>query len=440
MRKVFIVICMAALPAAAQSIDERIDRELPSLIKTYQSLHAAPELSMQEQKTSALVAGRLRDLGYDVTERVGKYQEPGVTCYGVVAMMRNGAGPVVLLRTDMDALPVVEQTGLPYASAVTSKPVSDDATSAETGVMHACGHDLHMTALMGTAKLLADMKSQWHGTVVLIGQPAEEIGKGADAMLRDGLYERFPKPTYVLAVHDSGTIEAGKVGFTSGYALAAADSVSITVRGVGGHGASPQSTKDPIVVASEIVLALQTIVSRENNPLDPVVVTVGSIHGGTKSNIIPDEVKLALTVRTYKPEVRQRVLASIERIAKGIALAAGIADDHAPIVTVLTGSTPATYNDPALTRRVVGAVAKVVGEKNVMQIDPLMVSEDFSRYSLDRTLPAVMLHVGAADPAKIASGAPLPSLHSSKFAPTQVDLVLRRAIETEVAMVTELLR
>ena len=440
MRKLFIVICIAALPAAAQSIDERIDRELPSLIKTYQSLHAAPELSMQEQKTSALLAGRLRELGYDVTERVGKYQEPGVTCYGVVAVMRNGAGPVVLLRTDMDALPVVEQTGLPYASTVRATPASDDATSAETGVAHACGHDLHMTALMGTAKLLADMKSQWHGTIVLIGQPAEEIVKGADAMLRDGLYERFPKPTYALAVHDSSTIEAGKVGFTPGYALAAADTVSITVRGVSGHGAFPQSTKDPIVVASEIVLALQTIVSRENNPLDPVVVTVGSIHGGTKSNIIPDEVKLGLTVRTYKAEVRQRVLASIERIAKGIAFAAGIADDRAPIVTVLAGSVPATYNDPALTRRVAAAVAKVIGEKNVMQADPLMASEDFSRYSLDQTLPAVMLMVGAADPAKIASGAPLPSLHSSKFAPTPVDLVLRRAIETEVAMVTELLR
>jgi len=433
-------ILFAVVPATAQTIDQRIDRELPSLIQTYQSLHAAPELSMQEQKTSSLVAGRLRDLGYEVTERVGKYAEPGVTCYGVVAVMKNGAGPVVLLRTDMDALPVAEQTGLPYASTVTAKPTSTDGTAGETSVMHACGHDLHMTALMGTAKLLADMKSQWHGTVVLIGQPAEEVVKGAAAMLRDGLYERFPKPTYALAVHDSATIEAGKVGFTPGYALAASDSIGITVRGVSGHGASPQSTKDPIVLASEIVLALQTIVSRENNPLDPVVVTVGSIHGGTKSNIIPDEVKLALTVRTYKPEVRQRVLASIERIAKGIAIAAGIAEDRMPIVSVVGDSTPATYNDPALTQRVATAVGKVIGEKNMVQADPIMASEDFARYSLDRTLPAVMLNVGAADPAKIASGAALPSLHSSRFAPTPVDLVLRRAIETEVAMVTELLK
>lgn len=440
MRKLFMLLGLVSLPLAGQSIDARIDRELPSLMQTYQALHAAPELSMQEQKTSALVASRLRELGYEVTERVGKYQDASVPCYGVVAVMKNGPGPVVMLRTDMDALPVAEQTGLPYASRVRAVPASDDATGSQTSVMHACGHDLHMTALMGTAKLLSDMKSQWHGTVVLIGQPAEEIVKGAEAMLRDGLYERFPKPDYALAVHDSATIEAGKVAFTPGYALAASDSVGITVRGVSGHGASPQSTKDPIVVASEIVLALQTIVSRENNPLDPVVVTVGSIHGGTKSNIIPDEVRLALTVRTYKPEVRKRVLASIERIAKGIAMAAGIPDDLAPVVTILSGSTPATYNDPALTRRVAAAVGRVVGEKNVVEADPIMASEDFSRYSLDRTLPAVMLNVGAADPAKIASGAPLPSLHSSKFAPTPVDLVLRRAIETEVAMVVELLK
>ena len=438
MKPALALLLLFATPVVAQSLDERIDRELPSLIATYQTLHAAPELSMQEQKTSTLVANRLRDLGYDVTERVGKYQQPGTTCYGVVAVMRNGNGPVVLLRTDMDALPVAEQTGLPYASTVTAKsPTGGEATN----VMHACGHDLHMTALMGTARVLADTKSQWHGTIVLIGQPAEEIVQGALAMLRDGLYERFPKPNYALAVHDSGNIESGKVGFTPGYAMAASDSVDITVRGIGGHGAFPQSTKDPIVVASEIVLALQTIVSRESSPLDPVVVTVGSIHGGTKRNIIPDEVKLFLTVRTYKPEVRQRVLSSIERIAKGVALTAGIPDDHAPIVTILTSeSTPATYNDPTLTRRVAAAVAKQVGEKNVVEDEPVMGSEDFSRYSLDHVIPAVMLRIGAADPARIASGARLPSLHSSKFAPTPVDLVLRRAIETEVAMVMELLK
>ncbi|HEX9164102.1 MAG TPA: amidohydrolase [Thermoanaerobaculia bacterium] len=439
MRRILLAVLFAAVPLSAQTIDERIDRELPSLIKSYQAFHAAPELSMEEQKTSATVASRLRQLGYDVTERFGKYADPNATCYGVVAVMRNGDGPVVLLRTDMDALPVLEQTGLPFASTVTAKPVSDDATAGDSPVMHACGHDLHMTALLGTAKLLADMKSQWHGTVELIGQPAEEVVKGAEAMLNAGLYERFPKPAYALAVHDSATLEAGKVGYAPGFAMAASDTVAITVRGVSGHGASPQSTKDPIVLASQIVLALQTIVSREDNPLDPVVVTVGSIHGGTKSNIIPDEVKLALTVRTYKPEVRQRVLASIERIARGTAIAAGLADDRLPIVTVSQG-TPATYNEPALTRRLATAVAKTVGEKNVVQVDPIMASEDFSRFSLDRTLPAAMINIGAADPAKVASGALLPSLHSSKFAPTPVDLVLRRAIQTEVAMVLELLR
>jgi hippurate hydrolase len=415
------------IPMNAQTLSDRIDREIPSLMNTYKGLHAAPELSMQEQKTSATVAGRLRELGYDVTEHVGKYAEPDATCYGVVAVMHNGDGPVVLLRTDMDALPISEQTGLVYASNVSN-------------VMHACGHDLHMTALLGAAKILADMKSQWHGTLVLIGQPAEEVVKGAQAMLNAGLYDRFPRPDYALAIHDSAEIEAGKVGIRSGYILSAGDSVDITVRGIGGHGASPQSTKDPIVVASEIVMALQTIVSRERSPLDPVVITVGAFHAGTKRNIIPDEAKLNLTVRTYKADVRERVLASIERMAKGIALAAGIPEDRAPIVTVLTGeSTPSTYNDPSLTQRMHAAVAKQIGAANVVEGEPGMASEDFGRFSLDQKIPATMLRVGAADPAKVASGALLPSLHSSKFAPTPLELVLRRAIETEVSAVLELL-
>lgn len=429
MRRLALALCSTfAMTISAQTITERIDRELPSLIKTYQTLHAAPELSMQEQKTSMLVAGRLRELGYEVTERVGKYEEAGATCYGVVAVMRNGKGPTVLLRTDMDALPVTEQTGLPYASSVAN-------------VMHACGHDLHMTAFLGAARLIADLKSQWHGTVVLVGQPAEEVVRGAVAMLRDGLYERFPKPNYVVAVHDWSSLEAGKIGVRPGYVMANGDSVDITVRGIGGHGASPQSTKDPVVVASQIVVALQTIVSRESSPLDPVVITVGSIHGGSKRNIIPDEVKLLLTVRTYKADVRERVLSSIARIARGVAMAAGIPDDRAPIVNVLTAeSTPSTYNDPVLTQRMAAAVAKQVGEKNVVEIDPAMVSEDFARYSLDHNIPATLLAIGAADPARVASGAALPSLHSSRFAPTPADLVLRRAIEAEVAMVMELLR
>ncbi len=422
-----LAMAMMTISLNAQTLTERIDREIPSLLNTYRALHAAPELSMQEQKTSVLVASRLRELGYEVAERVGKYADPAATCYGVVAVMRNGKGPVVLLRTDMDALPVAEQTGLAYAST-------------NANVMHACGHDLHMTALLGTAKVLADLKSQWHGTVVIVGQPAEEVVKGADAMLRDGLYERFPKPDYALAIHDWAALEAGKIGVRPGYVMANADSVDITVRGISGHGASPQSTKDPVVLASEIVMALQTIVSRESSPLDPVVITVGSIHGGTKRNIIPDEVKLYLTVRTYKPEVRQRVLSSIERVAKGIAQAAGVPGDRAPIVNILTDeSTPATYNDPALTRRMSAAVGRQVGEKNLVEVDPAMVSEDFARYSLEQKIPAVLLFIGAADPAKVTSGEALPSLHSAKFAPTPPELVLRRAMEAELAMAMELL-
>lgn len=372
--KAILITLFAAASALAQSLDSIIDHELPSLIVTYKTLHASPELSRQEAKTSALVASRLHELGYTVTERVGKYERPDATCYGIVAVMKNGDGPVVLVRSDMDALPVEEQTALPYAS--------------HGGVMHACGHDIHMATLVGTATALAQLKNRWHGTVMLIGQPAEEIVQGASAMLRDALYDRFPRPDYAIALHDNATMPAGQIGYTPGYFMASADSVNLTIRGVGGHGASPQSTKDPIVVAAEVVLALQTIVSRENSPLDPVVVTVGAIHGGTKRNVIPDEVNLLLTVRTYKPEVRKRVLASIGRVAKGIALAAGIPENRAPIVEVLeTESTESTYNDPALTERLARALKRDMGAENVVQIDPLMVSEDFGRFGLGGRSP-----------------------------------------------------
>jgi hippurate hydrolase len=327
----------------------------------------------------------------------------------------------------MDALPVLEQTGLPYASK-------------NANVMHACGHDIHMTTLLGTASMLAQMKSKWHGTVLLVGQPAEEVVQGASAMLRDRLYERFPRPTFAIALHDNSSMPAGQIGYCPGYFMSNSDSVNITIRGVGGHGASPQSTKDPIVVASQVVLALQTIVSRENSPLDPVVVTVGSIHGGAKRNVIPDQVEMLLTVRTYKPEVRKRVLASIERVTKGIAMAAGIPDERAPIVEVLKGEgTEATYNDPALTERIAKALKRDMGASNVVQIDPLMVSEDFGRFGLDRQIPVSMLNVGAVDPAKIASGARLPSLHSSEFAPVP-EPTLRGGIKAMTLAVLELLR
>jgi len=420
-------VLLVAATAAGQSIDSMIDRELPSLIETYKTLHTSPELSMQEEKTSATVAARLRALGYTVADHVGDYQQPGKTCYGVVAMMKNGDGPVVLVRTDMDALPVQEQTGMPYASRVAN-------------VMHACGHDIHMATLIGTATMLAQLKNRWHGTVMLIGQPAEEVVQGASAMLRDGLYERFARPTYAIALHDNSSLPAGQIAYCPGYFMANADSVNITIRGVGGHGASPQSTKDPIVVASEVVLALQTIVSRENSPLDPAVVTVGAIHGGAKRNVIPDEVNLLLTVRTFKPEVRKRVLASIERVAKGIALAAGIPEDRAPVVEVVRSeSADSTYNDPALTERLAHALQRDMGDKNVVRIDPLMVSEDFGRFGLGGKIPVCMLNVGAVDPAKIASGARLPSLHSSEFAPVP-DATIRGGVKAMTLAVMELLR
>jgi len=435
MKRIAIVLLFIASSASAQSLDQMIDREMPSLLTTYKQLHAAPELSMQEKNSSALVASRLKELGYEVTYPVGQYTEPGTTCYGVVAIMRNGNGPTLLVRSDMDALPVQEQTGLPYASTVRAKSQTGD----DVPVMHACGHDIHMTTLMGTAKMLAQMKSQWHGTLMLIGQPAEEVVKGADGMLRDHLYERFSKPDYAIAFHDNASLPAGQVGYTPGYLMASADSINVTIRGLGGHGASPQSTKDPVVMAAQFINALQTIVSREDSPLDPVVVTVGSIHGGTKRNIIPDEVQLLMTVRTYKPEVRKRVVASIERIAKGIAMSAGVPEDRMPVVELLAGeSVDSTYNDPALTERIAGALTKGMGAANVIRIDPLMVSEDFGRFGIDRKIPICMLNVGAVDPAKIASGQRLPSLHSSGFAPLP-DPTLRGAIKAMTLAVLELL-
>ncbi|HEX3069481.1 MAG TPA: amidohydrolase [Thermoanaerobaculia bacterium] len=435
MKQIVLLTLFIASTALGQSLDQMIDREIPSLVTTYKQLHAAPELSMQEKNTSALVAARLRELGYEVTYPVGKYLEPGTTCYGIVAIMKNGAGPTVLVRSDMDALPVSEQTGLPYASTVRAKSMAGD----DVPVMHACGHDIHMTTLMGTAKMLVQLKSQWHGTVMLIGQPAEEVVKGADGMLRDHLYERFPKPDFAIALHDNASMPAGQIGYTPGYIMASADSVNVTIRGMGGHGASPQSTKDPVMMAAQFINALQTIVSREDSPLDPVVVTVGSIHGGTKRNIIPDEVQLQMTVRTYKPEVRKRVLASIERIARGIAMTAGVPEDRAPLFELLAGeSVESTYNDPALTERIAAAITKGMGAANVIRIDPLMVSEDFGRFGLDRKIPTSLLNLGAVDPATIASGQRLPSLHSSGFKPLP-EPTLRGGIKAMTLAVIELL-
>ena len=433
-------LILTASAQAQQSLDAMVDREIGSLVSTYKMLHAAPELSHYEAKTSAFFAAQLRALGYTVTENVGKYAQPNWKGYGVVAMMKNGDGPTVLVRTDLDALPVEEKTGLPYASAVKTK---NDAGQ-DVSVMHACGHDIHITNMLGTAKMLAQLKDQWRGTLVLIGQPAEETIDGAKAMLADGLYSKIPKPDFAIALHDNAELEAGKVAYCPGFALANSTSVEITIRGLGGHGSKPEATKDPIVVAAQTIIALQTIVSRENSPLDPAVVTVGSIHGGAKSNIIPDEVKLLLTVRSYKEEVRQHILASIARIAKNIALAAGIPEALAPIVRVSdTEVTPATYNDPKLTERLAGVFEKTLGASNVVKWPPIMGSEDFGNFSLDNQIPSCMFWLGAIEPARVEaskkSGTPLPSLHSSLFEPLP-EPTLRTGVKAMTAAVLELMK
>jgi len=358
-----------------------------------------------------LMAAELRRAGFEVTERVGGF--------GLVGVMKNGAGPTLLLRTDLDGLPVEEATGLPYASRKRVK----DLAGREVATMHACGHDLHMTVFAGTARLLAALRDRWSGTLVMIGQPAEERGIGARAMLADGLYTRFPRPDYALALHDIATLPAGTVGTLEGFMMANVDTLDITVRGIGGHGAYPHTTKDPVVLAARIVVALQTIVSRETRPIEPAVVTVGSIQGGTKHNIIPDEVKLQLTVRSYSDQVRRHTLDAIRRICRGEAISAGIPEDRMPVVTSSeTEYTPATYNDPALTRRVHGALTTWLGEGNVRTIDPEMGGEDFSRYGRTaERVPICMFRLGVVPPAAYEesqrTGAPLPSLHSNKFAP-----------------------
>src|SRR5687768_6062602 len=443
MRKASLLFCLLlplTINAQQLSIDAMIERDMASILSTYKMLHAAPELSHREEKTSAFFAGELRKLGYTVTERLGKYDTGNWTGYGVVAVMKNGAGPTVLVRSDMDALPVEEKTGLPYASTVKTK---NDAGQ-EVSVMHACGHDIHMTTLLGTAKMLAQLKDQWRGTLVLIGQPAEETVGGAKGMLADGLYSRIPRPDFTLAFHSSADLEAGKIGYAPGYAMANSTSVEITIRGLGGHGSRPESTKDPIVVAAQTVLALQTIISREVSPLDPAVVTVGSIHGGAKANIIPDEVKLLLTVRSYKEEVRKRILSSIERITKSTATAAGIPEDRAPIVKISeTEYTPATYNDPQLAERLARVFEKALGADKVMKVEPVMAAEDFGRFSLDQQIPSSLFWLGTVDPAKVEesrrTGKPLPSLHSSLFAPVP-EPTLRGGVKAMTAAVLELMK
>ena len=436
-----VLIWPAALMFPQQTPQSLADAELPSLLGVYKDIHTHPELSGHEERTSLIVTQELRAAGCQVTGHLGKYEKSDLKGYGVVGVMKNGDGPTVLVRTDMDALPVEEQTGLPYAS----KAMAKNDEGKDIHVMHACGHDAHISMFIGVVRVLAKLKDQWHGTILFVAQPAEETGNGARALLRDGLYETFGKPDFALGFHDKADMQIGHIGVTEGYTYANVDSVDVTVRGIGGHGAYPHKTKDPIVLAAEMINAWQTIASRENNPLDPIVITVGSIHGGTKHNIISDEVKMQLTVRTYKSDVRDRVLAAIERIAKGIAAAAGIPADGAPIVSVAKDQfTPATYNNPDLTKRLVAVWRNSLGNENVEIAEPTMGGEDFSEYSLpDHSIPAVDFHVGAVDPAKIAefkaAGKELPSLHSSKFAPVP-EPTIRTGIVAMTAAVLELMK
>ena len=397
--------------AQATTLDLNLQKTMPEIEKLYLDLHQSPELSYHEKETGQKLAKQLKQLGFTVTDNVGGY--------GVVGIYKNGDGPTVMIRTDTDGLPIVEQTGKPYASKVT---VTNDA-GATVGVMHGCGHDIHMSSFIGTAQQLMTHKDQWQGTLMMVAQPAEEVGGGAKAMLKEGLFTKYPTPDHVIGLHVSASVPAGKVSMKTEYTMASVDSVDITVKGKGGHGAYPHTTIDPVVIASRIVLALQTITSRELSPLEPSVITVGSIHGGSKHNVISDEVKLQLTLRSYNPEVRLQQIAAIKRISKGIALSAGLDESLAPEVYVHEDeSIPSTYNNPAQTNLVRSAIANAIGEDNVLETEAVMAGEDFGLYGrTEQHVPITLFWLGGVEPnqydAAMQSGATLPSLHSSKFAP-----------------------
>jgi hippurate hydrolase len=419
-------------PSTATPLSDAIRGDMPQLMTLYRDLHANPELSMAEVRTPAKLAPEMRKLGFEVTEHVGKT--------GLVAVMKNGPGPVLLIRADMDALPVKEQTRLPFSSKATGK--LPDGT--ETPVMHACGHDTHITTWLATGKRLAAMKDQWSGTVVMILQPGEELGLGAKAMLDDGLYTRFPKPDVLLAFHDSASLPAGVIGVTRGYVLANVDSIDIDVRGIGGHGAYPQATRDPIVLASKIVMALQTLVSRENNPFDPAVITVGSFHSGTKHNIISDDARLQLTVRSYTPEVRQKLLDGIKRTVRGEAIAAGVPEDRMPVVDVKEPYTPSTFNTEKLSARLIELFSDHFGKDRVLETKPVMGGEDFSQYWLaDKTKEATIFWVGGVphDKWEAVHGddTKLPSLHSPFWAP-EAETVISTATEAMTLAALDVLK
>lgn len=413
---------------ADQPLVSAYGREHAALVAFYKKLHAAPELSQKEQNTAAALAAQLRELKLEVTTGVGGH--------GVVGVLRNGAGPTLLLRTEMDALPIEEKTGLPFASRVRAT----DAAGRAVSVMHACGHDVHMTAWVGAARLLAGAKDRWAGTLVMIAQPAEETGAGALKMLADGLFRRFPRPDHALALHVSAEVASGEIAYAPEHTFAGIDGVDITVFGRGGHGAYPHRTVDPIVIASRIVVALQAIVARENNPLEPAVITVGSFHGGTKRNVIPDDVKLELTVRWYKPEVRKVLLDAIARVAQGEAAAAGA--PRKPLIEVRKDEhLEPVFNDPALTARATAAIGKVLGPDRVRRIPPVMGGEDFGEYGR-AGVPSFIFWLGAVEPKKAAEAQKgtlsLPSLHSPLFAP-DAEPALRTGVVSLVSAALDLL-
>jgi len=415
-----------AQPVANNPADQ-VNAIYPRVEELYFDLHRNPELAFHEQRTAETLATRVKALGYEVTTGVGGT--------GLVAILKNGVGPTVMLRTELDALPIEEKTGLPFASTV---KVKNDAGET-VPVSHMCGHDLHMSAWVGTAELMAQNRDRWHGTLMLVGQPAEEIVSGASAMIRDGLFTRFPKPDYALGMHDDASLPSGIVGFHAGFFRAASTSIDMTVFGKGGHGAYPQNTIDPVVIASRIVLGLQTIVSRENNPADPAVITVGSIHGGSAWNIIPDQVKLQLTIRSLDPQVQKRLLDAIAREAHGEALAANAPKD--PLIETKS-STDTVYNDPQVTQRMVAAARAALGTERVVEMPALMGSEDFSQFGL-AGVHAVLLHVGAVEPARLEaarkSGVPVPGVHSPLWTPER-EPTLKAAITAETAILIDLLQ
>jgi amidohydrolase len=416
--------------ASAEDLKSAVNADYASLESLYRTLHANPELSTQEVKTAKRLADEARAAGFTVTEKVGGT--------GIVAVLKNGDGPTLMIRTDMDALPVEEQTGLAFASHVRARNPAGE----EVPVMHACGHDIHMTVWTGVARRMAANKANWSGTLVMIGQPAEETVGGAKAMLADGLFTKFPRPDFNLMIHDSNALPAGTVGYVPGYVLSAADSVDIEVKGIGGHGASPQTTRDPVVLASYIVVALQTLISRNNNPFDPAVVTVGSIHGGNKHNIIGNSVHMQLTVRTYKDETRAMILDGIKRIALNEARAFGLPEDKLPVVSIAE-STPSTYNTPELVMRLVPPLKAALGDDKVVQANPIMASEDFSEYGrVEPKIPSAGFWVGGVEAKKFAATADkstLPSLHSSLWAP-DAEPTIKTGVIAVTAMAMDLLK